>query len=212
MSVLVDIHSHLLPTIDDSHLKEDEMFAFYERYHKLGFSLLCFTPHLYNPYVTTQIGEIGAVFSKAQKMASEIGLKAALGAEVFIREYPTYKVLPILNKYVLCETDVSLPPHQLEEKLDKIAALGFKVILAHIERYRWLNMKSSFFNHAQEKGYLFQVNAEKDLTSKAKDYLDSGIVDFLGSDNHGDIDRIETLFDVYNQYPYVADKMEKFLL
>ncbi len=212
MGVLIDIHSHLLPTIDDSHLKEEEMYQFYERYKKLGFSLLCFTPHLYNPYVTTQVGNIGAMFSKAQGMATELGLKTALGSEVFIREYPTYKVLPILNKYVLCETDISLPPQALEEKLDRITAMGFKVILAHIERYRWLNMKSPFFQRAQEKGYLFQVNAERELTHRAKEYLDAGIVDFLSSDNHGDIEKVETLFDVYDQYPYVADKMEKILL
>lgn len=212
MSELIDMHLHLLPGIDDSHLKTDEMDAMFSAYSLLGFKYIFFTPHLYNPYVITDIKGIGPMFEKAGRIAEKYGIITSLASEVYIREYDEYRILPLSGRYVLCEFSTTMPPLNLFEKLDRLIDRGFRIIFAHIERYNWFAPDNEYFKMAKKRDILFQVNATEPLCKKSIEYLDSGIVDFIASDNHGDIEKPEILLKVLNQYPKIIDKMYEHLI
>lgn len=212
MSELIDMHLHLLPGIDDSHLKSDEMDAMFSAYSFLGFKYVFFTPHLYNPYVSTNIRGIKPVFEQARLIAEKHGIITSLASEVYIREYDDYKILPLSGRYVLCEFSTAMPPSNLFEKLDVLINRGFRIIFAHVERYNWFDPDNEYFKMAKKREILFQVNATEPLCEKSVEYLDRGIVDFIASDNHGDIEKPEILLKVLNQYPEIIDKMYEYLI
>lgn len=212
MNNFLDMHMHLLPGVDDSFLQVEQMNEFFAKYAGLGFSHLYFTPHLYNPYVTTNIAILPKRFELAKQKAAEYGIVVSLGSEVYIREFEEYKVLPLDGRFVLCEFSTTMPPANLFGKLDALINKGFRIIFAHIERYNWFNIGNSFFEEARKRNILFQINAQLELPKKAQTFLDNGYVDFIASDNHGDLDKMEVLANLLNMHPEVVDRMNEYLL
>lgn len=207
---IVDIHTHLLPGIDDTHLGRESFSHLMEVMRKAGVSEVVFTPHLYNPYVETHIDKIADTFSWAEKLALEKGIRTTLGCELFVREFVKPDFLPIYSRYVLCEFNTDFPPSTIWDTMDYIEGRGYRPIWAHIERYRWMCIGDATFLEAKERKILLQVNGEEILTDKAKAYLNAGVVDFIASDNHGDEGKVADFIRTLASYPDVYRKMSAF--
>lgn len=209
---IFDIHSHLLPHIDDGKLTFSNFDQMMKKYKENGFSGIVFTPHLHDPFVETNILKINETFERCKEIANENGLEAVLGSEFYISEKVGNLAIPSFGEYVLCEFDPYKFYSEGMNKVEKLFDLGYKVILAHVERYEWLEFKSPLFGAFLQMGCLIQVNAATCDSLKAKAYIENGVVDFLASDNHGNFEYPALLKSKLEENPEILNKMSNFAL
>jgi protein-tyrosine phosphatase len=208
---LYDLHTHLLPSIDDGYVTVETFKKMLGVYRESGFTAIAFTPHIYNPYVTTRIEELRSTFEWAQQIADEMGLSVYLGSELYIGSQDTLKYLPIADRYALVEFALSLPPPAMVEKLKGIIEQGRVVIIAHVERYRWLRPHDPMVQTLVELGCLLQTNVEAVENGDARPYLEAGLVDLIATDNHGDETLPLRLAQALYEWPEVQKRMERLL-
>lgn len=209
---IIDIHTHLLPKVDDSELKKRRFSSMMGKYREAGIGHIVFSPHIDDPYVETRRERIQPTFEWACEKAARFGIRCHLGCEFYIRDQEKLDFIPHFSSHVLCETDTSFAPAKYVETIRRITEQGYKVILAHVERYRFLTPDSDLFRTLHEDlGCLVQVNARGARTDMGRTWLRSGVVDFIASDNHGDESLPLALYEILGQYPDVARKMNSFV-
>lgn len=182
--MLVDIHSHLLPGVDDGVATKEESLEQLHHYAEAGFTHIVCTPHLHDPYVTTNVHAIRSAYEWISEAGAELGLKMYLGSELYITAEGG-KSIPFLDSFQLIETDTQVEPLFLLDRIFSLQLQGLRVIFAHVERYAWFDPDSDTVRRMREMGVYFQVNASTLESKKVKNYLDQGIIDFIASDNHG---------------------------
>lgn len=209
---IIDIHSHLLPKVDDGKLSRWSFPSMMARYRDAGISNLVFTPHIDDPYVDTRKDRILETFEWAREKAAKLGIRCFLGSEYFLRDQGGEAYIPMFGTHVLCETDTTFAPAGYVDSIRAIRNAGYKVILAHVERYKFLSPDCALFEELHEElGCLVQVNARGARTDAGRTWLKSGVVDFIATDNHGDDELPLALYEVLGQYPDVARKMDAFV-
>ncbi len=138
---ICDMHCHLLPEIDDGYLSREQFIRMLTLYQLSGVTAIAFTPHIYNPYVTTNIAGLRETYHWARGEAEALGLQTYLGSELFVGEQETLKTVPIDGRFALVEFGLSLPPPRLLERLQQLIEMHYRPLIAHVERYLWLNPK-----------------------------------------------------------------------
>ena len=195
--IKVDIHSHLLPGIDDGVKTLDEAVAIIKKFKLLGYSKLITTPHVISDcYPNTQ--EIIAKKLKTVREALEkenIAISIEASAEYyidmeFLQLIEDDKLIPFMGNYILFETSYTSKPMIFEQAIFEMINKGYIPVLAHPERYRYLHHDMELYKSLKDQGALFQVNI-KSLQDKSKanykvalKLIEMGIVDFVGSDVH----------------------------
>ena len=180
----MDFHTHVLFGIDHGVKEEGTYERLISEYGKAGFSVVALTPHIYHPDVHTNTGSIRGNFAKAEEIASRYGVKVVLGSELYIDSQLDVRSLPVAGRFALCEFPPDRKPAGLEAKLGRLASSGLVPVIAHVERYRWLSPEG--LRIFADCGALVQVNVAHVEDNTARKYLDSGLVDLIASDNHGD--------------------------
>lgn len=209
---IIDIHTHLLPKVDDSMLKRRRFSAMMGKYREAGIDRIVFSPHIDDPYVDTRRDRIGSTFEWAAAKAAKFGITCHLGCEFYVRDQERLDFIPHFGTHVLCETDTSFAPQGYLDTVRRITDSGYRVILAHVERYRFLSPECELFRQLHEEyGCLVQVNARGARTDMGRTWLRSGLVDFIATDNHGDETLPLALYEILGQYPYVARRMNAFV-
>jgi len=211
MGRLLDVHCHLLPTIDDGYVTSEQFEKMMRIYSECGFSAIAFTPHIYNPYVTTNIEALRATYEWAKEIAAGQGITTYLGSELYVGEQESLKALPIADRYVLIEFPLSLPPAKLLDRIDSLGERGLVPIIAHVERYRWLSPQAPLLLELKRLGCLLQCNVEAVENGDAGPYLEAGLVDLFATDNHGDESLALRLADLIALWPTVGDRMDQLL-
>ncbi|WP_320127947.1 CpsB/CapC family capsule biosynthesis tyrosine phosphatase [uncultured Sphaerochaeta sp.] len=206
---ICDLHCHLLPAIDDGYVPRESFERMLGLYQESGVNSIAFTPHVYNPYVTTNIAMIRDTFQWASALASEKGMKTYLGSELFVGTQEVLKGIAIDRRFFLVEFGLSLPPGNLLPRLGVLANSGYTLIIAHIERYVWLTPEDPVIAQFQKLGCLIQVNVEAVESGKALPYLQAGLVDLIATDNHGDETLPIRLMEALGNWPLVYRKMEQ---
>jgi protein-tyrosine phosphatase len=201
---MIDIHTHLLPGIDDGVRTRDESSALLVDYQAAGFRHIVCTPHIANPFVKTAVLEIRAAFEWFRAETARFGIEAHLGSELFIGPAKS-KYIPFLERFILVETYSESPPLFLLDRVFELQLKGFTVILAHIERYEWFSLDHSIAVRLREMGVLFQVNCEGLENGSAKPYLNAGWVDIIASDNHGPGKRKPVNLAVFSHYSEIME-------
>jgi tyrosine-protein phosphatase YwqE len=203
----VDIHSHLLPGIDDGAQSLKESLALIKQFHLLGYTKLITTPHVISDYYPNNreiITEKLHTVEEALKV-EEIDICLEASAEYYADMNFLYlieddELLTFMNHYVLFETAYTDKPIILEEIIRNLLQKGYIPVLAHPERYTYLHHDMEAYKRLKALGVLFQVNArslynKSGSTSKiALQLIKQGLVDFIGSDAHRmrDIKRLES--------------------
>ncbi len=192
---MIDIHTHILPEVDDGSDGLDYSISMIKESVKQGATDIVLTPHYRKEFKLTaeQLKEKFLEF-KAFIDKSEISVNLYLGQEIFIEN--DYKALFKNNtflsinggKYVLIEFDYDIK-RDVTEVVYELTRMGYIPIIAHIERYR--NYDVSVANEVRELGGLIQVNAEslvgkpkRAFGKKVKKLLSDDLVDFIASDYH----------------------------
>ncbi len=196
--LIVDLHSHLIPNIDDGAQSLEQSLHMIERMIALGFKKIITTPHIHPNYPNTA-EVILEGFSKLQnaivKKQNTIELEVA--AEYYVDESFVSRVkdgLPILSfggSFVLVETSFLNKPVYFESTMFDLMSKGYRPILAHPERYRFLEGSIVWLEELKSMGVLLQVTLGSiggyygsKPQEMAKTLLKKGMVDFLGSDLH----------------------------
>jgi len=191
----VDIHSHILPSIDDGAKNINESKNLIEEMKSMGFSKVIATPHSYPGLYDNTVDSIKSSFNEVKNInLKNINLDYA--AEYMIGKYMINEaekgtLLCLKDKYILVEMSYISPPIDLYEILFNLIHNGYKPILAHPERYSYYHNDYKSFYKLKKIGCFFQSNLlsfsgyyGNYVTKFAEKLLDDGLIDFTGSDVH----------------------------
>lgn len=206
----VDLHSHLIPEIDDGSQSMEESLSLLKGLEELGYEKVITTPHIMIDVYRNTPQIITKGLRSLRNAAREEGLtiKIEAAAEYYLDDgfldlLQKGEMLTLKGNYLLFETSYIAKPIQLEEMIFAISAAGYKPLMAHPERYRYIRDPKKEFTRFKDLGVLFQVNLNSfggHYGKGAKMHADflskQGLIDFLGSDVHH-IKQVETLSEVF---------------
>lgn len=187
-----DRHSHILPGVDDGIKTMDDSLKLLELMEETGVAEVWLTPHIMEDIPNT-IDGLKARFEELLK-AYKGKIKLHLAAEhmldnLFAERFAKKEVLTMEDDLLLVETSYFNPPYGFERTLKEIMSKGYRPMLAHPERYKYMDMKD--YARLKEAGVYFQLNIgalnggySPETQKKAKKILEKGWYNFFGSDVH----------------------------
>jgi len=209
-SLKVDLHSHLIPSIDDGAKDIDESISMIKALHSLGYQKLITTPHIMSDGYknNAQIIKDGLGIIKDSLLKEDIDIAIDIAAEYylddgFLDKLSNSELLTIEGRYLLFETSYISKPIKLEDMIFAISTAEYIPLMAHPERYRYIKDPSTEYARFKELGVVFQSNLNsfighygKDAVSKVNFLSDNGMISFLGSDVHH-LKQVHTLSKVF---------------
>lgn len=194
-----DIHSHLLPGIDDGSPDVETALSFIRYLHERGLKRFICTPHVIGDMFRNDETSINNALNILQKRLEvelpDVVISAA--AEYMLDDYfmqllqSGKSLLTMGDGYLLTEFPYTVAPGNVNEMSFEIISAGYQPILAHPERYGYYHKNKRAFERLKELGFLFQMNLlsltgyyGSRVKSTAKMLLKEGMVDFLGTDLH----------------------------
>lgn len=193
---MIDFHTHILPNMDDGSQSVAESVELLNILENEGVKLVCLTSHFYPRNESIED------FLKRRKKSYESlrykgNLELRLGSEVhYYRGISASEDIDLLciekTNVLLVELSFNSPISDgVIKELIALKNRGYKVILAHIERY---DIDEDTLIYMHSNGLLLQVNTEYFQgffsSRKALKWLQNGIIDAIGSDTHGTQSRI----------------------
>lgn len=214
---MIDIHSHILPDIDDGAKDLETSVRMCSIAKNNGIDTIVATPHF------KAIDDIDAFIAKRNKRI--LRLKEALkhreievdiypGAEVFIDDdiffSKNLKRLTInSSRYLLVEFDFyNLTFRNIVDYLNEIKKMGLVPIVAHPERYNFFQVDYEQVNVLARRGVLFQINAGSLASRDGPEEFElayamayHGLADFLGTDSHSSHRRPPDISNMMSFFP-----------
>jgi protein-tyrosine phosphatase len=198
-SIHTDIHSHLIPGIDDGVKTIEESLEMIRGFSALGYKKLYTTPHIMSDFFknTQEIINEGLEVVRAAIRQEGIPIELHAAAEYYLDEMFLQKLydkqlMTIGEKHVLFEISYINPPDNLFNVIFELIIHGYKPILAHPERYPFYYEKFDEYTRLKESGVLLQLNINSlsgyyGLGAKktAEKMIDANLIDLIGSDLHG---------------------------
>ena len=196
---MIDLHTHLLPGIDDGAKSLEEAIQIIKQGKVIGITAICTTPHLSSSFSKDRTEKIMGNFLMLQKRVSEekIDMQLYLGSEIDLRmNFDSIKRLPFFfinqtQKYLFVELPLGEFPSFTERILFSLLIEGLSPILAHPERSLLREKDFGRIEKLQDSGILSQVNAGsllgdfgKKIQGAARRLLEEDLVDFISSDAH----------------------------
>ena len=191
-----DMHSHLIPSIDDGATTLEESINMIKVLHELGYQKVITTPHVMNDFYKntseTILDGLDLVRAELQKQNISIEIEAA--AEYYLdygfeEKIKTGNLLTFSDNYILVETSFIEAPPNFKELIFQLQLEGYKVILAHPERYPFMNMED--YEDLQSRSVFMQLNLlslighyGKDVQNKANMMIEQDLISFVGTDCH----------------------------
>lgn len=198
-SLQVDIHSHLLPGLDDGVRTLEEAEEIILNFISLGYRHLITTPHVMSDaYRNTPAGiaeKLEELQAYLRKKNISIGISAAaeyyLDEQLFKMVETNQPLLTFGSRYLLFETNFITEPFNLKEFIFLATTKGYKLILAHPERYLYLQNNLDKVQDLLDRGVLMQMNISsitgyysRQVRQMAFKLIDRGMIQWLGSDCH----------------------------
>ena len=199
LPILVDIHSHLLPGLDDGVKSVEETFYILKVLQKLGYRKVITTPHVMNDHYPNSSDDILSrlAYVKEKLKEKKINIELEAAAEYYLDENliskldKQEKLLTFGNNYLLFETSFFNKPAFLEEAIFNMNTLGYQPVLAHPERYGYLHNDMKQIEKLRNMNLFFQMNLlsltgfySGEIRKFAKRLLNNNLIDFIGTDCH----------------------------
>ena len=196
---MIDFHTHILPNIDDGSRSIEETFNLIKEAKNVGFEAIISTSHYMEKYYETNAPErevwINAIYENLQ--AKNIDINLYLGNEIYLSE----NIIKLLEEgkastindtsYVLFEMPLNAEPMNLYDVIYEMMQYKLVPILAHPERYSFVQKEPELIYDLIEKGVLMQANFGSILGiygEKAqmivRKFFESNMIHFLGTDVH----------------------------
>ena len=198
-----DMHSHLLPGLDDGAETVEHSLDLLRALRDLGFRKLIMTPHIMGDFYKNTPEGIRAALEQLRAAAAAAGLgdvELDCAAEYYLDEFLGHKLADGTEmltfggdkRYLLFETSYMNEPLNLFETIFELKAQGYRPVLAHPERYTYLYGRFGEIEKLrQDHGVLLQVNLNSlagyyspAAKKVAEQLIDGGLVDFVGTDTH----------------------------
>ena len=212
---MIDFHSHILPQIDDGSSSYEESLKMLEEARNAGFKTIISTSHY-----ATNCFEAPEYKRKSlmEDLTTEDGIpKILLGSEIFL----TYNIVDLIKDfkastingtpYVLIELPLRHEFINLKTVINNLKENDYIPIIAHPERYLYIQSNLNYLYDLNEMGALFQCNYGSILGKygiKAKlimkKMLKNGLVTFLGTDAHRQN-------SIYLEVPKAISKIKKYI-
>lgn len=195
----VDIHSHVLPGIDDGAKDMDTSIALLLKMASYGIKNFITTPHVLGsvyPNSSEVIKQKLAAVKKELEKREIKGISIQAAAEYMLDgEFSALldqkDILVLKDNYVLVEMSYFSAPINLYELLFKIQLNGYKPVLAHPERYNFYHTDFKSYYKLKQAGCLFQLNLlsltdqyGKGVQKTSEKLLKENLYDFVGTDTH----------------------------
>ncbi|CAA6824517.1 MAG: Capsular polysaccharide synthesis enzyme Cap8C Manganese-dependent protein-tyrosine phosphatase [uncultured Sulfurovum sp.] len=194
----VDIHSHLIPSIDDGAKDLERSIELILKLQEMGYKKLITTPHVSDMFPnSTEVILNGYKTLKEELNKRKIEIEIEVAAEYYADE--TFERLlknrDILTfgkeKYLLFELSYFTRPRELESLIHDIKMAGYVPVLAHPERYVYFHDSIEEYTKIKALGVLFQINLNsivnyysEEIGKVVKELINRGMVNFVGSDTH----------------------------
>nr|AOE12612.1 capsular polysaccharide biosynthesis protein [uncultured bacterium] len=195
----VDIHSHLLPGIDDGAKDLETSIALIQKMSSYGIKNFITTPHvLGDVYPNTpevikrKLKEVTDELKRRNILDISISAAAEyMMDEKFIELIEQGQLLTLKDNLVLVEMSYFSPPINLYDMLFQLQLKGYKPILAHPERYNSYHTNLDNYHKLKRAGCLFQLNLlslteyyGKHVQKITEKLLKENVYDFVGTDTH----------------------------
>ena len=194
-----DLHSHLIPGIDDGSPDMETTISLLKKFIDLGYQKVITTPHIMSDYYrnTPEIINKGLDLVRkeidAQKLPIEIHAAAEYNLEPnFVSLLKEKKILSFGSQnYVLFELSFFEEPPNLSETIWLMRDQGYTPVLAHVERYPYWHLDTDKYEEMINRGVKLQLNIGSvtgaygpEVKRVANQLIKNNIIDFIGSDCH----------------------------
>lgn len=192
---MIDFHSHILPNVDDGSRDMEETLNLIQEANEVGFTKIISTSHYMQNYYESNEDERQCLLDSIKKLANDTEL--FLGSEIYLSNemvslLKNKKASTINNsKYVLFELPMNMKPFNTKEVIYRLIENEYIPIIAHPERYNYVQKDIKYVKELVEMGALFQANYGsivgwygKDAERSVKKLLKENLIHFLGSDVH----------------------------
>ncbi len=194
----IDIHSHLLPGIDDGAQTLDDTLFLISELKNMGVSKFITTPHIFSGFWDNNKAKIEALEAKTILDLKDNNINIPIQAaseylldDHFVSLFQKGEVLTLKDNYVLVEMSYLNAPIHLYDIIFDLQVAGYKPVLAHPERYVFYHNNFNEYKKLKNAGCLFQLNLlstvgyyGETVAEISKKLLDQGLFDFVGSDVH----------------------------
>ena len=222
-TIAIDIHSHLIPGIDDGSQSMDHTIAMLTKFKELGYKKVITTPHIMSDgFPNTPeiiLNGLNAVREEISRIGLDIEIEAAAEYyfdETLIPKIKNKELLTFGDNYVLIEFAFHSPPQFLDQLFFELQTNEYRPVIAHFERYIYYLGSVEKAEEWRTKGINIQINLNSltghygpDIRKQAERLIDASAFDFVGTDCH----RIEHLMILKDHLhlPYFH-KLGRFLL
>ena len=191
-----DIHSHLIPGIDDGSSDMKTTVNLIQEMQRLGFSKVITSPHVMSDFYknSSEIILAGLSAIRAELKAQRINMEIDAVAEYYLdydfeQKIGKERFLVFGKNYLLVELSFLEAPRNFFDIIFKLQLEGYTVVLAHPERYQYLQMKD--YKDLVCRGVLLQINLlslisyySLQVQNKAEALIKQNMVSFVGTDCH----------------------------
>lgn len=212
----VDVHSHLLPGIDDGVQTLEQSIELIRQFHKIGYRKLITTPHIMSDFYPNTPEIIAGKLAEVQQavLDADIPVQIEAAAEYYFDEHfieivnNKANLLTFGDRYLLFEIGFMSEPLRLKSIIFDLVTLGYKPVLAHPERYMYYHKKTEALQDLIDRGVLLQLNINsitgyysKEVKKMAERLIDNRMIHFIGSDCHNE-KHFEVMQDAFNHKMY----------
>lgn len=193
-----DLHSHLIPGIDDGSKDMEDTINMLKEFIGLGFKKVITTPHVMSDFYKNTpeiiLGGLKDVREEIKKQGLKIEIEAA--AEYYL-DYHLEELIKAKNiltfgeNHVLFELSFSNEPQRIKEIIFEFQTNGYRPIMAHFERYPYYFNQWQTIEDYRNRGCLIQLNINSlsgqygpGVKKMAEEMINRGYVDVIGSDCH----------------------------
>ncbi len=199
----VDMHSHLIPGIDDGAQDMDQTIAMLAKFESMGIKKVVTTPHIMTDSFPNDREIILSGLENVRKEIEKIGINIEIEAaaeyyfdETLMPKIRNKELLTFGDNYVLIEFAFHSAPQYLDELFFELKSHGYRPVIAHFERYMYYLGRIDKAKEWRSKGINIQINLNSlsgqygpAVRKQAEKLIDEGEFDFVGTDCH----RIEHL-------------------
>lgn len=197
MRDLYDIHSHILPGVDDGAKNMDIAIALIEKEIEAGVETIILTPHFRKEMFEPDMEDIWNAYDELLYETRYKNINLYLGCEFHANmemvETLDNDLRPTLadSRYVLTEFAHNSTRAFMKERADALLMSGYRPIIAHIERYRATRKDFDLIEDLIEMGCEVQVNADAIIGRDGlgaqrfcKKLMQEDMLHYVGSDTH----------------------------
>lgn len=196
----VDMHNHMIPGVDDGSESLEMSAECIRTMWEVGYRKMYVTPHFCFPKYANEEEDIKRRFEELKKYLKEQGVEMELvgiGGEYriddsFAKRVKDPRFLTVgSDKYLLVELSLHSQRMGFENTIYEVQMTDQQVVLAHPERYLYIDVNSRKFETLKDQGVMFQCNVlslsgfyGREAQSRAVKMIEKGWVELLGTDMH----------------------------